>query len=200
LSTAESLVRKLEAHAATLGLGDDTHRLVTARTTADLVNDLTGLTDATKVVRALATAALPREGAIYRASLHGADEVGSALSMVAWRIVDQLPVLAEGTGPQAERARTLLDRLRDAARHDEHQVPLKDVLNEVDRAAIDLIIEPIPKPRPPRPEPEPEPGPDPTVRTVTAAQVAAAIEELRTEASFQSEDTVYEITWRIVSS
>ena len=75
LPAAESLVTELDAATPqTLGLADDSPRLVTARTAAELLNRLTGLADSTALLRALAASALPREGAVYRASLNSAAE------------------------------------------------------------------------------------------------------------------------------
>lgn len=65
LPAAESLVLELGRHAGVLGLDDDSPRLVTARQAANLLGRLTGLADATAMLRALAAAALPRDGVIY---------------------------------------------------------------------------------------------------------------------------------------
>ena len=122
LPAAESLVTELERHGETLGLEDDSPRLVTARAAAELLNRLTGLADSTALLRALARARLPREGAIYRASLTSARRARpTSLGRVRWQILDQLAAAADG-GP-AGRPRRRVDRgqLSSAARRDEHR-------------------------------------------------------------------------------
>ena len=142
LPAAESLVAELERHAETLGLSDDSPRLVTARTAAELLNRLTGLADSTALLRALAASDLPREGAVYRASLTSAAELTTSLGRVRWQILDQLAAAADGeAGPKAEVAASIRGQLSSAARHDEHQVQLRGALDQAERAAIDLLIQ-----------------------------------------------------------
>jgi hypothetical protein len=201
LPVAETLVRELEAHRATLGLDDATPRLVTARVTADLLNRLTGLTDPTGLLNALAAADLPAEGEIYRAGLGAAQELTTTLSRLKWPILDQLPVLAQGNGAKQDQAAAVLDRLHSAAAHNEHSVPLHKQLIEIERDAIALIIEPVPGPEPgPGPGPGPGPVPPPpdlVTRRVRAHDVTTVVEQLRRDADDHPEAT-YEITWRIV--
>ncbi len=213
LPAAETLVGKLTQHRGTLGLDDTAARLTTARAAAALLNQLSGTSDSTALLRTLAGVGLPREGAIYRASLDGARTLADALGGVRWQILDQLPGLArEGEGPQAaEAAATILDELRNAARRDEHEVALAGPLARAERAAIDLIIA--------RPRGQQRPDDDTnqpadqtpngfsgqiphkyrvTTRRVPAREVPAVVEEIRVEAD-ANQDAEFEITWRVVT-
>ena len=209
LPAAETLVDKLKRHGGTLGLDDNSPRLGTARAAAHLLNRLTGSGDSTASLRALAGADLPREGAIYRASLDTARKLADALGGVRWQILDQLPGLAGEAGTEtAEAARTILDELRSVARRDEHEVTLAGPLAHAEQAAIDLII------AKPRPERRPDQTPDEptdvfrerfprmegvTRRRVPARDVMDIVEEL-CDAADANEDAEFEITWRIVTA
>ena len=201
---------ELERHAATLGLADDSPRLVTARTAAELLNRLTGLADPTALLRALAASDLPREGAIYRASLANAAELTASLGRVRWQILDQLVVAADGGGDlKAEVAASIRDQLSSAASHDEHQVQLRSALDQAERAAIDLMIQPPPPPaglpdsdrvevRSPTEPPPTVSGPGSFIRRVTARDVAAVVEEL-CETADKNPEASFDISWRIVT-
>ncbi|MGI8447170.1 MAG: phage resistance protein [Streptosporangiaceae bacterium] len=212
LPAAESLVSELERHAATLGLADDSPRLVTARTAAELLNRLTGLADPTALLRALAASDLPREGAVYDASLAGAGELTASMGRVRWQILDQLATVAGGgAGPKAEVAASVSDQLSSAARHDEHQVKLRGALDQAERAAIDLLIQ-VPPPagppgpvpagiRPPGGPPPPPPGesdPGAFARRVRASEVAAVAAKLR-ETADKNPGASFDVSWRIVA-
>ncbi len=212
LPAAESLVTELERHAETLGLAEDSPRLVTARTVAELLNRLTGLADSTALLRALAASELPREGAIYRASLTTAAELTASLSRVRWEILDRLAAAANGGGERAEVAASIRGQLGSAASRDEHQVQLRGALDQAERAAIELLIQPPPPstgllgsdrieaglPSGSPPAPSAENGPGRFARRVTAREVAAVVAELR-ETADQNPGASFDITWRIVT-
>jgi hypothetical protein len=210
LPAAETLVAELGRHASTLGLATDSPRLVTAKAAADLLNRLTGLADSTALLRALAASDLPREGAVYRASLASAAELTSSLSRVRWEILDRLAVAADGGGAKAESAASVRDQLTSAARHDEHQVPLHGALDQAERDAIKLLIEVS---QPPAELPGPETavpsrpqqalqhrpaGPSTITRRVNARDVPAVAEEL-CETADKNPEASFDISWRIVT-
>lgn len=216
LPAAEALVAELDRHAETLGLAGapsagpdgEAARLVTARVAADGAGRLAGISDPTASLRALAGLDLPREYEIYRASLAAAGAVTRALGEVRWQVLDQLPPLAADGGDQAEPARAILDALRSAARHDEHEVPLARRLADAERDALALLIEAQPappRPAPPQPTPQPpttadRPGAGPaagTARRVPAGDVPKVVEELCEDADAYP-DATFEITWRVV--
>ncbi|MGI5154401.1 phage resistance protein [Microbispora sp. CA-102843] len=199
LPAIEAHVAELKRHADTLGL-DGSARLTTAQAAASTLNLLT-IGDATAVIRALAGAKLPKESAIYRASLGSAKTLTTALANVRWRLIDQLPVLGDGTSEKAEPARAILDQLRIAAGHDEHEVQLASALTRAEQDAIDLLTETPPPPPPPLPPiddgKKPKPIPGTTRHTVRGPETLAVVEELRKEAE-ANPDAEFEITWRIV--
>jgi hypothetical protein len=216
LPAAESLAAELARHGETLGLDDDSPRLVTARTAADLLNRLTGLADSTALVRALAASDLPREGPIYRASLNSAAELTATLARLKWQVLDQLAALAGAGGANAAAAESIRDQLGSAASHDEHQVTLERPLDQAEQAAISLLID-VPRPDPAHlgpvhPDEEhhgqqdkdeilgpDEPVPHPWVRRhAAAAEVASVVEEL-CETADQHPSASFEISWRIVT-
>jgi len=205
LPFAESLVIELERHAETLGLAADAPRLVTARKAAELLNRLTGLTDSTALLRALAASDLPREGAIYQASLASAAELTASLGRVRWEILDRLAATAAGDGTKAASAVSIRDQLGSTVRHDEHEIALRGSLDQAERAAIKLLMEdpqpPVELPgqetpvliRPPQPIP-----PGTVTHRVNAAEVAGVAEELCKTAK-KYPDASFEISWRVVT-
>ncbi len=197
LAAAEALAERLDAHAQTLGLDGDAARTVTSRTLTALLNTLAGTGDSTALLRELARADLPREHAIYRASLDGARELAGALGSVRWQILDQLPRLAAGGG-DAQAAASILDELHRVARHDEHEIGLAGPLRQAEQAAIRLLVDREPPPPPSAPPPPPPPGPPGFTRRVPARQVPEVVEEL-CDAADARQDAEFEITWRIVT-
>ncbi|MBE1530889.1 phage resistance protein [Actinomadura algeriensis] len=141
LADVETLVDLYGEHRDTLGLDDAAPRLVTARATAAVLNRVAAVSDPTRLLKSLAAADLDTDLERYRAVLAAAEDLGDALPKFQWRILDQLPALANGTGPKKERAAVLLERLRLAARDDEHVVPLKKQLELIESRAVDLIID-----------------------------------------------------------
>lgn len=213
LPAAEALAERLEAHAETLGLDDATSRLVTSRTVSTLLNRLVGTGDSTALLRALASAELPRENAIYRTHLETARTLTAELNGIRWRVFDRIPGIAEGHG--ATVADTIPDELRNAARHDEHEVGLVEPLRRAEQAAIELFVNAEPKPaypagKPERPQEPAQATPGTreslpgalssglaVTRRVPAWNVPEVVEEL-CDAADGHQDAEFEITWRIV--
>jgi hypothetical protein len=149
LPAAESLVTELGRHAQALGLAGDSPRLATARTVANLLNQLAGVTEATAALRALASADLPRDAVFYRASLLSAAGLAARLAGVNWQVLGQAGDLAAGGGPDAERASLIVSQLWAAARRDEQEVPLGEALRVADSAATGLLLDIARRPAPP---------------------------------------------------
>lgn len=141
LPAAESLATELGRHAVTLGLNTASQRLATARASANLLNLLAGLTDATALLRGLAHADLPREDVIYRASLTSARRLADQIAALRWDLLDRTAALAGEDGPDAERASLIAERLRTAAQRDEHEIALSDALRAADTAATGLLLD-----------------------------------------------------------
>jgi hypothetical protein len=217
LPAIEGHVAELRRHATVLGLTDSA-RLATAQTAARMLNGLTA-GDATAVIRSLAGENLLREAVIYRVSLTRAKALTTALSSIRWRMLDQLPTLADSSDARAESARVILDRLRGAARHDEHEVALEPAVLAAEQDVIELLTAPKPDSDPDpdsgsgqRPS-DPGSGGNPPVvnpatgqgrvvagtvrRTVRGAEARVIADEL-VKALAASPEAEFEITWRIV--
>ena len=188
-----------------------------------MLNRLTGLTDSTALLRALAASDLPREGAVYRASLASADDLTASLGRVRWQILDQLAVAAAGDGGGAEAAASIRNQLSRAASHDEHEVPLRGTLDQAERAAIDLLFDvrhPVGSTGKTGGGSEGQVGGKSggvagggtsgqsgagsgaagggwTTQTVAANEVAAAVEEIR-ETARKNPEARFAISWRII--
>ncbi|MEV4675247.1 phage resistance protein [Actinomadura sp. NPDC049382] len=201
LDACESLVTIVTRNRATLGLDDDSPRFATTKAATRLLDQLAAESDPTKLLKKLAAADLSADGEVYRAVLTSARDLVGTLPGLQWRILDQLPALAARTGPKQERAAALLERLRNAARHDEYTVPLKDRLREIESLAVDLIVDPDPDPDPDPPPPPPPPPPPAGAKTmrVPASEVAQVAGEMCGDAA-ANPDATYEITWRIVDA
>lgn len=221
LPAVEGHVAELRRHATVLGLADSA-RLATAQAAARMLNGLTA-GDATAVIRSLAGETLLREAVIYRVSLTRAKALTTALASIRWRMLDQLPTLADSSDARAESARVILDRLRGAARHDEHEVALEPAVLAAEQDVIELLTarktdsDPDPDSgsgrRPSDPGSGISSGGDPPVvgpataqgrvtagavrRTVRGAEARVIADEL-VKALTASPEAEFEITWRIV--
>jgi len=185
LPDAEKLVKGLARHADLLQLNEST-RLTTARTAAELLERLAGSTDDTSLLRALAAAELPHASEIYRASLESATALGAVLGSVRWQILESVAARAD------EPAKVIMERLRGVAHHDEHAAPLAPALQQAERDAIALISAPTP------PEPQPEPPPGQTVvrgsRQVRVSEVDDVLREIAEAAARIPAGTI-ELSW-----
>lgn len=194
------LAAELAKHQTTLGLDETSPRLATSRILESLLPKLAATTDPTETLRVLAAARLPRDNAFYRAHLKSAEQITGTLRTVTWQILDQFPAATE----DAEKS-GIIFKLQEAARHDEHEVPLAARLKEANDAAIAVLArQPKPKPDPepgpgPGPTPPPPPPPGPPVHRVAAQDVAALVNKICDEADDHPGAT-FEITWRIVES
>lgn len=135
LAAARDLAVELTGHAATLGLGDESPRMVTARIVTGLLDRLAATTDDTETLRVLAKAELSRDYAFYQAHLENAEAVTSGLRTANWEVLDALA--AEEADADAA---AILSALRQAARHDEHEVALGGPLRAAGRDALALVM------------------------------------------------------------
>jgi hypothetical protein len=190
LDPARNLAGELDKRAETLGLDDSQPRVVTSRTVTSLLAALAGTTDATETLRVLAAADLPRESAIYLAHIEGAEPLTTALRTVDW---DVLGRLAESRD-DAE-ATEIISVLREAARHDEHEVALAGQLRTAAKAAIDLVMTRAKESG--RGPGNGSNGKPPETRRVSARDVPALVEKI-CEAADANPGAEFEITWRIV--
>jgi hypothetical protein len=210
LPAAQALAGELDRHARTLGLDDGAHpRMVTSGIVTALLARLAATEDPTRMLRTLAEAELPRENAIYLAHLTSAEMLAGVLRSRNWQVLDDLADRAAG-GEDA-RAEEIISALRQAARHDEHEIPLAGPLRTADKDALDLImsrtktappvVAPVHQqdhdPQGERTEPTPA-GPFLSPGRIPARDVPSVVEKI-CEAADAHPDAEFEITWRIVA-
>ena len=135
LAPMRDLAAELTGHATTLGLADESPRMVTARIVTGLLGRLAGTTDDTETLRVLAKAELSRDNAFYQAHLENAEVVTSGLRTANWEVLDTLA--AEESDADAAAILSMLHR---AARHDEHEVELAGPLRTAGRDALALVM------------------------------------------------------------
>jgi len=216
LSAAQELGAELADHASTLGLSDDEPRMAASAAITALLGKLAATTDDTETVRVLAAAELPRENAFYQAHLDSAETVKTALRTANWTVLDQLAGLTDDA-----QAAAILSVLQQAARHDEHEVPLGTPLRKADADAIALFMArakstgtpPVDTPTattptgtlpgpdreaPPELAAAPSASPLPPPTRVRAHDLPRFVEKL-CELADEKPDAEFEISWRIVT-
>ena len=184
VKSASTVDRLLTQHAGDLGLrADEPHdRLRTAAALRSLLEQLANDPEDLAVVAMLAAAQWPTTAAAAKRSLETESSVSAALERANWQVFSALRTV--GPDKQAE-ATTLLEELRDTARHDELVLPLPPVLASVAERGLTLLTE------------EPDPRPDVVTgsTTVQTEQIDAAVTVLR-DAVAKTAGTVT-VSWRI---
>ena len=146
-AAAGELVEALARDRDHLGLDDDADRLRTAHAARDLLAAVQVDQDRA-VIEALAHAHVPTSPEALARSLSTAETVVQALRAANWPLLDQVGALPE---PWASQGKGILDRLTDAARHDELSSPLAGALDTATNEATNLLARVIQPPnRPPR--------------------------------------------------
>jgi hypothetical protein len=135
LAPARDLAAKLAAHTATLGLAEESPRLATAGVVTGLLGRLAATTDDTETLRVLAKAELSRDNAFYQAHTDNAEVVTQVLRTANWDVLDSL-----AAGEADADAAAIVSALRQAARHDEHEVALSGPLKTAARDALALVM------------------------------------------------------------
>ena len=135
-------------------------RVRTAESAQALLATLQAATDA-ELVQALAQAAIETSEAAAGRSMGQAQTVADALNSARWDIFDAVKDLRDH---RQAAAASIVTRLTEALASEEHVIPLKSKLEELDRDAVRLltIAAPVPPPVGPQtPPPGPGPGPAP---------------------------------------
>jgi hypothetical protein len=139
------LQNALEAHAATLGVAEDSPRLVTARSAAVLVSQLGQDHDDLTTAVMLADAELPEEAQALAKSISSADQLARALEGAQWSVLDAV------AGMDTDRARACLADLRTAAQAEEFHAALQPALGSATLEASQYLA----SNKPPKPDPTP---------------------------------------------
>ena len=134
-------------------------RVYTSESAQALLATLQAATDA-ELVHALATASIDTSEAALGCSMAQAQNVAQALDHANWTIFDAMQALQDH---RQTAAALILSRLSEALGSEEHVIPLKSRLEELERDAVRLLTavpQPVPPPPPP---PAPQPLPQPPV-------------------------------------
>ncbi|WP_028998074.1 hypothetical protein [Azohydromonas australica] len=128
------------------------------------------------LIDALATATLESSEAAVARALGHAQAVATALDGANWAIFDALGQLGD-TDPRRAKADAVLSRLAEGLLADEHVVPLKARLDELERDAVRLLT--VAPPPPVSPPPPPPSGPQPPEPELPPAPEATTVVEER---------------------
>jgi hypothetical protein len=159
-SVLAGLAQALKPHMDDLCLPTSAARLVTLRSAQALVAGLSEPGDALAVVTSFAGADLATSEAAVSRCLGSAAELRDAVTATAWEIINTAVSLTDQRRGAAEGLRA---RLAEALEADEHGLPLRPVLRDVQTRASHLLADTV---QPPSPPPLPggpliPPGPPP---------------------------------------
>ncbi|MDI1269467.1 MAG: phage resistance protein [Polaromonas sp.] len=149
-------------------------RVRTSESAQALLATLQAATDA-ELVQALAGASIETSEAAVSRCMGQAQTVADALNSTKWNIFDAMRDLQDH---RQTAAASILTRLIEALESEEHVIPLKSKLEELDRDAVRLltVIAPPPSPTPPGRAPLPMPViPAPPPSSGTEAQPATPV-------------------------
>lgn len=133
-------------------------RLTTIRSAQALLADIAGAADPLTTITTLSNAELETSEAAVGHFLAAAGGLREAVSLVAWDIIENALSLQDHRRAAAEGLR---EKLTDALAADEHVVPLKAVLRDLQSRASRLLTDAGPRPAPPPPPEPPPPAPAP---------------------------------------
>ncbi|WP_405393439.1 hypothetical protein [Microbispora hainanensis] len=182
---ARQLVTVLKFHRDMLGLPENEGRLATARDAAALVSTLAAESDGTSLAESLANASMGVTEQVLGRSLKSAGQVLRALEEMDWGLLDAIAVIKDD-----QQAISILERLREAARHNEFQESLGPVLSQARRHAQMLLASRVK----PKPDPKPDPKPGPQSITVAGREIDKAVQALRAFAD-KHPDMQITVTW-----
>ncbi|MET7423633.1 hypothetical protein [Dactylosporangium sp. NPDC005555] len=191
---AHRLLRQLQDHAQPLDLSAETGRLQTAQAAADLLDGLHSRASTVDVITHLATADLGGPADRCGVSIRSAATIAQALDQMDWsnlELITQLPAPFDREGAE------ILEELRTVARSDEltTRIKLAPALTTAKTKTSVLLKRAIIKPTPPPTPPPPPPNRTATRRDdVTAANVAAVVDELR-QIINSKPDKRFTVTW-----
>ncbi|QSB05150.1 DUF6079 family protein [Natronoglycomyces albus] len=191
----ENLHAALLARKTTLGLDEQSPRLVTATELKELFISLSEAEGDLDLFERLAAPELTRDAGIYVRSIRDAAVLAGVLNNETntWTILDPL---VTDTSPEAVK---ILNRLRQAAEKDQHDAPLEPVIRDCVTAATNRLV----KARPPTPPSPPDqakaaaPGqseptqPGVITRRASAGQLKSAFPDL----SDELDDGEYDVTF-----
>ncbi|HOB94381.1 MAG TPA: phage resistance protein [Aquabacterium sp.] len=201
---AQALVAALRDRCARYAHGAPAARQRSAESGLALLAAMAAAPD-DSLVAVLAQAALDTSEAAVGRSLAQAAACAEALNQTRWQVIDGAMARA-GTQPAAA---ALAARLAELLQADEHVLPLKARLAEIERDAVALLTvapppPPPPPPLPPPPLPPPPPPPDPRLQLVDeceqlhlkAKEATEVLEQLKQQVA-SDDDLELTLSWRL---
>ena len=156
-----NVLQDLMAKASAFGVALTVPRLVTLRSAQVLLADIAAAATPLVRVEVLARAQLETSDAAVARVMGTLQDLGEALNNADWTIIETGTGLADHRRNAAEGLRARIVEVLEA---DEHAVPLKPVLRDVQRRASALLAEAaLAPPRPPEPPSPLPPDPPPPV-------------------------------------
>lgn len=154
---AQALVANLRDRCQRYADGPSGARQRTAESAHALLATMAAAADE-GLIAALAGATLETSEAAVGRSLAQATACAEALNQTRWEVLDALPTLSDQRAPAAQ---SIQQRLSELLLTDEHVLPMRARLAELERDALRLLTVSPPPPPPPPPPPLPLPPPPP---------------------------------------
>lgn len=198
---AYKLVTAIAEARSHLGLAEasTTGRLATAEATAGLCEQLRQLSGL-DLIRRLADAPIDQP-AIAGRSLATASDVTAALNGFDWSRLAPLKSAAEGEGTSADKAATIIERVRTAVESEEFTTGVAAALRQADRDIFDWLRAQIPAPRPTPPGATPTPPPTPATaagkRRLRAGEPVTVITQEIEDFRREHEGREVTVEWRL---
>jgi hypothetical protein len=185
----DRLCTALRQHLGRLGI--DAHSAPRLQTSQAALVFLHGIAGASKdeLVSVIAQANVATSAAAMGESLKKAGDMSTVLENTSWELFDKICQLPRERAPQAP---SIIERVKEALRRDEHVVELKRALKEAQSAALELLTGLV-EVTPPPPLAVRPPGIQPPAPQAETTGSRRAIDE-------QSAETVFETIRRAMAS
>ena len=197
----DRLCTALRQHMGRLGI--DAHSAPRLQTSQAALAFIRGIAGASKdeVVSVIAQANVATSAAAMGESLKKAEEMSAVLENTSWELFDKIGQLPRERAPQAP---SIVERVNDALRRDEHVVELKRALKDTQSVALELLtslVEVTPLPPPPVQPPVARP-PAPQAETTGSRRAidersAATVFETIRRAMASDTGLVLDIEWHL---
>src|SRR5262245_621731 len=185
----DRLCTALRQHLGRLGI--DGHSAPRLQTSQAALAFLRGIAGASKdeLVSVIAQASVATSAAAMGESLRKAGDMSTVLENAPWELFEKIGQLPRERAPQAS---SIVGRVKDALRRDEHVVELKRALKEAQSAGLELLTSLV-EATPPLPPAVPPPVIQPPAPQAEMTGSRRAIDE-------QSAATVFETIRRTMAS
>ncbi|MDX8506139.1 hypothetical protein [Mesorhizobium captivum] len=196
------LLRDLRPRADALGVPPTTERLVTIRAAQAVVSELVAAADPLATIESLACATLETSEAAVSRLLAGVEDLRGAVSAAPWDIIQTALSLSDHRRAAAEGLR---EKLAEAMAADEHVMPLRPVLRDIQARATRLLAETKPNTEAPTVSPSTPPPADEEIlderpqTVLDAAEATTTLDKLRERLASEPGSRLT-IAWRLTRS